>query len=290
MVVSWAYSSPAELRAHHAQEAATLAGPLPEDVEERALAESGDFRGGLLFTPAEASAGAIVYFHGGGFVAGSPLTHRSLTAWLAKFTRMRVLSARYRLAPEHRFPAQRQDAVAACRAALVLDPGLAAGAPLFLAGDSAGACVALWALRALDAPLRAQVAGLLLYYGGFGLLESDSIARFGTPESGLDAVTLAVMYQRLYEAGGPEPEWPLDFAGEIVEPAYVLAVDRDPVSDDSRRLFLALKPAGDANRFVTIEGEEHGFLKGAGRSAAATAAVKQAADWIGECARKKLRT
>src|ERR1700758_3394474 len=115
MSVSWAHSSPVELRAQHGREAAAMAGGLPADVVEAVLAADGAFRGGLLFTPPDATKDAvIVYFHGGGFVAGSPGTHRCVTAWLAKLSGLRVLSARYRLAPEHPFPAQREDAVAAC--------------------------------------------------------------------------------------------------------------------------------------------------------------------------------
>src|SRR5262249_11323640 len=153
----------------------------------------------------------LVYFHGGGFIAGSPETHRSVTAWLARLSGMRVLSARYRLAPEHPFPAQQKDAVAAC--------GAAAGTRLYLAGDSAGACGALWGLRRLDAGTRAGVKGLVLFYGAYGFVESDSIARHGTPENGLDATTLSIMYRRL----GDRVPWPLEFAREISVPAYVLA-------------------------------------------------------------------
>ena len=51
----------------------------------------------------------IVYFHGGGFLAGSPSTHRCMTAWLARLSGMRVLSAGYRLAPEHPFPDMPQE-------------------------------------------------------------------------------------------------------------------------------------------------------------------------------------
>ena len=99
MSVSWASSSPEELRVHHARDAAERAGDLPVDVAETVLAENGAFRGGPLFTPSDRAEDAvIVYFHGGGFVAGSPETHRCMTAWLARLSGMRVLSARYRLA------------------------------------------------------------------------------------------------------------------------------------------------------------------------------------------------
>lgn len=270
MSVSWATSSPAELRAHHARDAEERAGPMPEDVSESVVEEAGAFRGGLLFTPPDPAAGvAIVYFHGGGFVAGSPATHRCVTAWLAKLTGMRVLSVRYRLAPEHPFPAQRDDAVAACA-------GLAADR-LILAGDSAGACVALWGLRGLDPERRAQVAGLALLYGGFGGIEGGSIARRGTAENGLDSATLSVMYHRLGPAA--QDAWPLAFAGEVAAPAYVLAAELDAVFDDSALLFQRLGSRADS-RFTVAAGQDHGFLKAAGRDPAALRELQALADWV----------
>ncbi len=278
MGISWASSSPEALRAHHAREAAAMAGGLPPDVAETTLSPDGAFRGGLLFTPAErAGRAVVVYFHGGGFVAGSPETHRAVTAWLSQLSRMRVLSARYRLAPEHPYPAQREDAIAACGAALSMSAD-AAEAGIVLAGDSAGACVALWALSGLDPGARARVRGLVLLYGGYGLTESDSISRYGTPENGLDSETLAIMYRRLGAADGG-PAWPLAFAGEIAEPAYVLAAERDAVFDDSARLFRCLGASAGPREFVVAAGQEHGFLKGAGRDPAALRELERAARW-----------
>ena len=268
MTISWADSKPEELRAHHARDAVEMAGALPEDVVETELAPKGSFRGGLLFTPRDCIADAVfVYFHGGGFVAGSPETHRCVTAWLARLSRMRVFSARYRLAPEHRFPAQRKDAVAACRA-------MTGEASIFLAGDSAGACIALWGLQGLDASMRARIAGLVLLYGGYGLVESASIARYGTPENGLDSETLALMYRRL----GGDAVWPTAFASEITEPAYVLAAEIDPVLDDSARLFDSLG-ANPAHLFTVVKGEDHGFFKRTGGDAVALRELEDVAGW-----------
>lgn len=270
MSVSWATSSPVELRAHHARDAEERAGPLPDDVRETVVEEAGAFRGGLLFTPSDPSPdAAILYFHGGGFVAGSPASHRGVTGWLATLTGMRVLSARYRLAPEHPFPAQRDDAVAAC-AALAADR-------LILAGDSAGACVALWGLQGLDPGMRARIAGLALLYGGFGGIAGGSIARHGTAENGLDAETLAIMYRRLGPAA--QDAWPPDFAGEIAAPAYVLAAELDAVFDDSALMFQRLGSRAHS-RFVVAAGQDHGFLKGAGRDPAALRELQALALWL----------
>jgi monoterpene epsilon-lactone hydrolase len=54
---------------------------------------------------------AILYLHGGAFVAGSPRTHRSITRRLSALTGALVLVPHYRLAPEHAFPAGLDDCV-----------------------------------------------------------------------------------------------------------------------------------------------------------------------------------
>ncbi len=78
---------------------------------------------------------AILYLHGGAFVAGSPRTHRSITRRLSALTGALVLVPDYRLAPEAPFPAQLDDCVACYRQLLKegFDPSRIA-----IAGDSAG--------------------------------------------------------------------------------------------------------------------------------------------------------
>jgi acetyl esterase/lipase len=91
--------------------------------------------------PATASADrAILYIHGGGFVGGSPLTHRALTWRLAAKTTAPVYAVDYRLAPEHPFPAGLDDCVAAYRA--LIDTGIPAS-NVAVGGDSAGGNLAL---------------------------------------------------------------------------------------------------------------------------------------------------
>lgn len=78
---------------------------------------------------------AILYIHGGGFVAGEPANHRPLTWRLAAQTRIPVYAIDYRLAPEHPFPAGLEDCVAAYRA--LLGKGIAPS-KIAVGGDSAG--------------------------------------------------------------------------------------------------------------------------------------------------------
>ncbi|RAY15313.1 alpha/beta hydrolase [Actinomadura craniellae] len=79
--------------------------------------------------------GAVLYLHGGGYVMCSPRTHRSITSRLAVESGLPVLVPRYRLAPEHPFPAALNDALAAYR--WLLSRGVPAGR-IIVAGDSAG--------------------------------------------------------------------------------------------------------------------------------------------------------
>ncbi|XRQ06490.1 alpha/beta hydrolase [Actinomadura welshii] len=81
------------------------------------------------------SEGAVLYLHGGGYVVCSPRTHRPITSRLALDTGLPVLVPKYRLAPEHPFPAPLEDAVAAYR--WLLGRGVPASG-IVIAGDSAG--------------------------------------------------------------------------------------------------------------------------------------------------------
>jgi len=85
----------------------------------------------------------LIYLHGGGYVFGSPESHRGLAWRLAEESCMRVLMVDYRLAPEHPFPAALDDATTCYR--WLLDEGFASD-EIAIAGDSAGGGLALAAL------------------------------------------------------------------------------------------------------------------------------------------------
>ncbi len=82
----------------------------------------------------------ILYFHGGGFVAGSIHSHRDLATRLAKAATARTILFNYRIAPEHRFPCALDDAMAVYQ--WLLDQTASAQTIAF-AGDSAGGGLAL---------------------------------------------------------------------------------------------------------------------------------------------------
>lgn len=103
---------------------------------------------------------ALLYCHGGGYQVGSTRSHRELMAGLSRAAGCRVLGIDYRLAPEHRFPAQLHDALAAYEWLLV--QGLRPD-HIVLAGDSAGAHLALSMLLALrDAGRSLPAAAVLM--------------------------------------------------------------------------------------------------------------------------------
>jgi acetyl esterase/lipase len=100
----------------------------------------------------------VLYFHGGGYVAGSARTGTHLAAELARRAGGRALSVDYRLAPEHPFPAAVEDGVAAY--AGLLESG-ASPDRVVVAGDSAGgglAVATLLAARERGLPQPAAVA------------------------------------------------------------------------------------------------------------------------------------
>lgn len=106
----------------------------------------------------------VVYFHGGGWVAGDLDTHDRAARTLAIELDATVVSVHYRRPPEDRFPAAFDDALAAVRH---VGSNLAsyggAGQPLAVAGDSAGGnLAAAVAIVARDAGPRLH-AQLLVY-------------------------------------------------------------------------------------------------------------------------------
>jgi monoterpene epsilon-lactone hydrolase len=166
---------------------------------------------GLACAPrAGAAERTLLYLHGGGYVIGSAASYRDLLARLALHGRARVVAVDYRLAPEHPFPAQQDDALAAARA-LLAETG---PARLALGGDSAGGalCVAtLCALRDAGEPLPAAALLFCPWTEPFaegGSMERNADADFGDRE-------LLVSWVRA--TGGPASDPRLTLTGAKLE-------------------------------------------------------------------------
>ncbi len=89
---------------------------------------------------------AVLYVHGGGFIACSPATHRPLAARIAREWSAMVVVPDYRLAPEHPFPAARNDVLATYR--WMLETLGVSAEQIVFAGDSAGGGLAISAALA----------------------------------------------------------------------------------------------------------------------------------------------
>ncbi|WXL24050.1 alpha/beta hydrolase [Ectopseudomonas mendocina] len=90
--------------------------------------------------PACSNGSVFLYLHGGAFLIGGPNTHRAICAHLAKRGQMDVCALDYRLAPEHPYPAAREDAVAAYKS--LLEVGYKPE-QIVIGGDSAGGNLSL---------------------------------------------------------------------------------------------------------------------------------------------------
>lgn len=77
----------------------------------------------------------LLYLHGGGYIVGSPLTHRNITMRLARYAGCRVLAINYRKAPHYPYPYPQEDALMSYQ--WLLDQGYSPDR-IMLAGDSAG--------------------------------------------------------------------------------------------------------------------------------------------------------
>jgi len=131
----------------------------------------------------------ILYLHGGGYIVGSPQSHRDLLARLALKSNARVLCIDYRLAPEHPFPAAIDDALTAYR--FLLDRGVDSKR-LIVGGESAGGGLSvalLSSVRDSKLPLPAgavlispwldlsNTAGTLVSNASFDWIDIDYLSR-----------------------------------------------------------------------------------------------------------------
>jgi acetyl esterase len=137
--------TPADAREdlHHAVGIVAGAPVALASIRETTVAGAAGPLPARLYVPEHSEGAAqgplVVYYHGGGWVAGDIDTHDQPCRLLAKTSGARVLSVGYRLSPEDRFPAPVDDALAAFRDAIARSEELGADpARVAVAGDSAG--------------------------------------------------------------------------------------------------------------------------------------------------------
>lgn len=220
----------------------------------RQPATTGFFNGEWVTTPTSAPERVILYLHGGGYVSGSPSTHVAITARLAKEARARIFALDYRLAPEHPFPAQIEDAWAAYWW-LLTDQGVKP-TQITVAGDSAGGGLTvalLLALRNAGVPLP---AGAVCLSPWLDLTLSGATIAINEPTDFLNFDILhasAQMYTNGYDLRHPliSPLY-ADLAG--LPPLLIQAGSAEMLLDDSRRFALRAREAGGD---VQLEVWEH---------------------------------
>ncbi|WP_321788385.1 alpha/beta hydrolase [Burkholderia pyrrocinia] len=186
----------------------------------------------------------LLYFHGGGYYFCSTRTHRPLVFGLTKRAGVRSFSLDYRLAPENRFPAALDDALAAYRQLLAL------GTPpesIVLGGDSAGGGLALATLVALRDRGEPLPAGAILFSPWTDLAATGDSLRTNDGADPMFAGAALPKAAKLYlgDASATDPyASPLyaDFAG--LPPLYIQVGSTEVLLDDSRRVAEKAKAAG----------------------------------------------
>ena len=186
----------------------------------------------------------VLYFHGGGYIIGSPRTHRAMLAHLSRDAAARVLSLDYRLAPEHPFPAPVEDAVASYR--WLLNEGYDP-ARISVAGDSAGGGLTVSALvqiRYLGLPMPGAAVCISPWVDMEGLGESMETRAAADPMVGKENLMVSA---KTY-LGGADPRAPLaaplyaDLRG--LPPILIQVGDAEVLLDDSTRLAGVAREAG----------------------------------------------
>jgi acetyl esterase len=285
-----AEQGPEGARRTHAEVTAAVAGtPEPvAGVEEHAVAGPGGEVTVRVYRPqTRQTPGAIAYFHGGGWVAGTLDTYDALARAVANASGTLVANVGYRLAPEHPFPAGLEDSWAALRwlAAHVGELGADPGR-LAVAGDSAGGAIAtVLARRARDAGGPALRFQVLVYPAVDPTASSASYRELGEGYSLTGDDMRWYWHQYLGDADQADPDIApgrADLAG--LPPALVITAEYDPLRDEGEAYAHAMEAAGVPVRLHRWPGVVHGFF----RWRAVTPAAHEAAAEAGMALRDAL--
>jgi len=227
----------------------------------------------------------ILYFHGGGWVFADRKVYDGGARGLAKQANAIVVSVDYRLAPEHKFPAAHDDALAAYRW-LTSNAKSINGDPqrLALAGESAGGNLALaTAIAAHHAELTQPKHVLAVYPVAQTNTETESYKKYA------DAVPLnrPMMLWFISQATNSpndlkDPRIDLVHADlKGLPPVTLINAEIDPLRDDGALLETALRNAGVSVDRQVFPGVTHEFF--------GTAAVVTKAQAAQELAGQRLK-
>jgi acetyl esterase/lipase len=236
-----------------------------------------------IYTPAgEGPFPVIVYYHGGGWVIADKDVYDGGARGLAKAANAVVVSADYRLAPEHKFPAQHDDALAVYRWTLKHAKTLKADtARVALAGESAGGNLAVaTAIAARKAHLTMPVHVLSVY----PIAQPDTTTPSYVENADAKPLNRAMMGWFLRKvsrtpADLQDPRINLvqaDLAG--LPPVTIVNAQIDPLLDDGAMLEQALKRADVRVERKVYAGSTHEFFG----MAAVEQDAKDAQAWAGD--------
>ena len=231
----------------------------PESGATFQPAKLGLINGEWVHVPNAARERLILYFHGGGFVAGSPQTHRALVSRLAQAAEASALSVEYRLAPECPFPSAVRDGVDVYRHLISRD---VSPSSIVLAGDGAGgglAFAACVAIRNGGMPMPAAIVAMSpwadLSLSGWSVMDNARHDNFLAWD-----VLFVSARQYLKRMNPNDPYASPAFASfKNFPPIMVHAGQREILRDDASRLG---DRAAEANVPVSIEiydGMQHLF-------------------------------
>ncbi|WP_235068097.1 alpha/beta hydrolase [Asticcacaulis sp. YBE204] len=207
----------------------------------------------------------ILYFHGGGFVIADIDVYDSSPRALSKLVNAVVISAEYRHAPEHKFPAAHDDAFAAYRWVLA-HAAQYGGDPerVALVGESAGGNLALaTAIEARDVGLPLPVHQVLVYPVAGVNMETESYIKYANAKP----LNKAMMqwFVKHYTNGEQDLQDPrIDAIGKAdlhgLPKTTLIMAEIDPLCSDGEILAEKLKDAGVEVNSRVFEGATHEFF------------------------------
>ncbi|ELW9445280.1 alpha/beta hydrolase [Burkholderia cenocepacia] len=225
---------------------------------------AGSLRARLYRPSGERHLPTVVYLHGGGFVIGDLDTHDNICRELARGANAVVVSVDYRLAPEHRYPAGADDAIAATKWVIANAGELGGSDVVAVAGDSAGGNLAAVVTQQLHADGISLAAQFLIYPAVAG--DRSGFPSFKENGEGylLDVETIA-WFERHYVSDGAHPEdarlAPIhakNLAG--LPPAVIVTAEYDPLRDEGEAYGRLLHASGVKVDTLRCDGMLHGFF------------------------------